>query len=75
MLHRDLRRPSNEQDVYALCDRHVSHAPPVLQRDFRASLLAAFTADEVREQLEEAGLGQFIVKEIGDRYLEVSGWW
>jgi hypothetical protein len=47
----------------------------VLQRDFRASLLAAFTADEVREQLEEAGLGQFIVKEIGDRYLEVSGWW
>jgi 2-polyprenyl-3-methyl-5-hydroxy-6-metoxy-1,4-benzoquinol methylase len=75
MLHRDLRRPSNEQDVDALCDRHVSHAPPVLQRDFRASLLAAFTADEVREQLEEAGLGQFIVKEIGDRYLEVSGWW
>jgi hypothetical protein len=73
MLHRDLRRPSNEQEVIALCDRYVCSAPPVLQRDFRASLKAAFTADEVREQLDQAGLGQFTVTEIGDRYLEVCG--
>ena len=73
MLHRDLRRPSNEQAVTALCDRYVSNAPSVLQRDFRASLNAAFTADEVRDQLDDAGLGQFTVMEIGDRYLEVFG--
>ena len=75
MLHRDLRRPSNEQEVDALCDRYVSNSPSVLQRDFRASLIAAFTVDEVREQLDEAGMGQFTVMELDDRYLEVSGQW
>ena len=75
MLHRDLRRPSNEQEVDALCDRYVSEAPSVLQRDFRASLMAAFTVVEVCDQLELAGLSQFMVKEIGDRYLEISGRW
>ena len=75
MLHRDLRRPSDEQEVDALCERYVSNAPSVLQHDFRASLIAAFTADEVREQLDQAGLGQFTVMEIDDRYLEVCGQW
>ena len=73
ILHRDLRRPSNEQEVDALCAHYVSHAPTVLQRDFRASLFAAFTTDEVRDQLDQAGLGHFTVTEIGDRYLEVCG--
>ena len=75
MLHRDLRRPSNELEVDALCDRYFFEAPSVLQRDFRASLMAAFTAAEVCEQLDLAGLSQFTVKEIGDRYLEVCGRW
>ena len=75
MLHRDLRRPSNLREVDALCDRYVSDAPSVLQRDFRASLLAAFTVEEVRDQLDHAGLSQFTVEEVGDRYLEVSGHW
>ena len=73
ILHRDLRRPFNEQEVDALCALYVSHAPTILQRDFRASLIAAFTTDEVRDQLDEAGLGHFTVTEIGDRYLEVCG--
>ena len=73
ILHRDLRRPSNEQEVDALCAHYVRHAPTVLQRDFRASLIAAFTTDEVRDQLDQAGLGHFTVTEIGDRYLEVCG--
>ena len=63
------------QEVDALCDRYVSEAPSVLQRDFRASLMAAFTVVEVCDQLELAGLSQFMVKEIGDRYLEISGRW
>ena len=73
ILHRDLRRPPNEQEVDALCAHYVRHAPTVLQRDFRASLIAAFTTDEVRDQLDQAGLGHFTVTEIGDRYLEVCG--
>ena len=75
MFHRDLRRPFDELEVDALCERYVSNAPSVLQHDFRASLIAAFTADEVREQLDQAGLGQFTVMEIDDRYLEVCGQW
>jgi hypothetical protein len=75
MLHRDLRRPSHEREVDALCDRYAREAPSVLQRDFRASLIAAFTPEEVREQLDLAGLSQFRVGAIGDRYLEVCGQW
>ena len=75
MLHRDLRRPSNEQEVDELCDRYVHNAPPLLQSDVRASLFAAFTADEICEQLDQAGLGQLNVREIGDRYLEIYGQW
>ncbi len=75
MLHRDLRRPANEQEVEALCHRYVNNAPPVLKRDYRASLKAAFRADEVREQLHATGLRDLNVVELGDRYLEVFGWW
>ncbi len=75
VLHRDLRRPSHEREVDVLCDRYARQAPSVLQRDFRASLIAAFTPEEVREQLDLAGLSQFRVEAIGDRYLEVCGQW
>ena len=57
-----------------LCQQHVADAPAVLQRDYRASLQASFTADEVKAQLALAGLGQLQVLEVEDRYLEVSGW-
>lgn len=75
IFHRDLRRPCTEGEVDLLCDRYTSEAPPVLRRDFQASLLAAFTADEVSDQLDEACLGCLSVSEIGDRYLEICGRW
>ena len=74
-LHRDLRRPSDESAVNSLCERYVSDAPTVLKRDFRASLHAAFTVDEVRSQLQHAGMPHLAVREVGDRYLEVYGQW
>ena len=74
VLHRDLKRPECEASIDALCSRYVSDAPEVLQRDYRASLHAAFTADEVRQQLADAGLAHLEVLEVDDRYLEVSGW-
>ena len=71
---RDLRRPANEQAVVALCERHLGGAPEVLRRDYLASLHAAFTAAEVRLQLQCAGLDQALqVNEVDDRYLEVWG--
>ena len=74
VLHRDLRRPDSEACIDQLCDCHVAHAPAVLQRDYRASLHASFTPDEVGVQLQDAGLGHLRVTAVEDRYLEVSGW-
>jgi hypothetical protein len=46
----------------------------VLQRDYLASLHAAFTPEEVQQQLQEAGLAdQLQVAALEDRYLEVWG--
>lgn len=71
---RDLRRPPSPEAVQALRMRYVSQAPAVLQRDYVASLHAAFTVAEVRQQLAEAGLdNQLQVAELDDRYLEVWG--
>ena len=74
MLHRDLKRPDSDASIDRLCQQHVANAPEVLQRDYRASLHASFTADEVSAQLAVAGLDQLQVLEVEDRYLEVSGW-
>ena len=73
ILHRDLRRPLSMSIARDLQRRHLSTAPDVLIRDFLASLAAAFTPEEIVEQLEEAGLASLTVQEEGDRYLVVSG--
>ena len=74
VLHRDLRRPDSEASIDRLCQCHVADAPLVLQRDYRASLHASFTLEEVKSQLQYAGLGYLKVVGVEDRYLEVSGW-
>ena len=71
---KDLRRPADAAAVEALVQRHAADAPPVLQHDYRASLHAAFTPEEVRGQLRAAGLaGSLQVAPTDDRYLEVWG--
>lgn len=70
---RDLRRPESLAAVEALVVRHASTAPPVLQRDYRASLRAAFRPEEVEAQLRRAGLSGLRVQAVEDRYLDVTG--
>ena len=71
---KDLRRPASPAAAEALLKRHLKEAPPVLQRDYLASLHAAFSTDEVREQLQAAGLAATLqVAPLDDRYLEVWG--
>lgn len=67
----DLRRPDSLEGLDALVARY-GEGPLVLQRDFRASLHAAFTLDEVRAQLAEAGL-PLSVDAPSDRHLRVWG--
>ena len=71
---KDLRRPVCADDVDALKARYLRDAPEVLQRDYVASLHAAFTVEEVSEQLLRAGLAnQLSVSSVEDRYLEIWG--
>lgn len=69
----DLRRPADGVELEAIVARHAATASPLLLRDYRASLRAAFRVDEVRQQLSEAGLESLRVRALGDRHLEVHG--
>jgi 2-polyprenyl-3-methyl-5-hydroxy-6-metoxy-1,4-benzoquinol methylase len=52
----DLCRPADDAMLDALVAEHAGDAPPILQRDFRASLMAAYRPGEVRAQIADAGL-------------------
>ncbi|WP_017926461.1 trans-aconitate 2-methyltransferase [Thioalkalivibrio sp. HL-Eb18] len=69
----DLRRPDSEQTVKALVAEYAAEDPDVLRRDFEHSLHAAFTPDEVREQLADAGLDGFAVRATTDRHMIIFG--
>lgn len=69
----DLRRPPTLAAARAIVAATAVDAPPVLQRDFFASLCAAFEVDEVRAQLDAAGLDALRVAEVGERHLRVWG--
>ena len=69
----DLMRPDNETQVAALVREYAAAEPPILQRDFRASLKAAFRPAEVRAQLRAAGLDSLAVSVVSDRHLTIHG--
>ena len=69
----DLRRPSREDELQHLVQRHAANAPEVLKRDYEASLRAAFSIEEVQQQLHLAQLPELDVMEREDRYLMVWG--
>jgi ubiquinone/menaquinone biosynthesis C-methylase UbiE len=60
----DLSRPPDHETAVQLVAQHGTELQPVLQRDFIASLHAAYTVDEVRRQLIAAGLSKFQVDEV-----------
>jgi SAM-dependent methyltransferase len=69
----DLMRPASEADARAIVARHASGEADVLQRDFLASLCAAFTPDEVRAQVQAAGLQWLRIEPISDRHMLIWG--
>jgi SAM-dependent methyltransferase len=69
----DLLRPPDLASVDRLVAVYAAGAPPVLQADFRNSLLAAYSLDEVEQQLAGAGMGDLTMAPIGDRHLLVAG--
>ncbi|MBL1261938.1 MAG: class I SAM-dependent methyltransferase [Thiotrichaceae bacterium] len=69
----DLMRPDNQAEVLRLVERYVASEPEVLRHDFHHSLYAAYRVDEVRAQLDAAGLHQLTVQAVSDRHLVVAG--
>ena len=68
----DLLRPRDHETAVRLVNEHAKDAPPVLQRDFIASLHAAYTVDEVQQQLRAARLPGFQVDRVDE--LHLVGW-
>jgi len=69
----DLERPSDSDTLEDLVARYAADAPEVLRHDFRCSLHAAYTVDEVRAQLAAEGLAGIEVERVSDRHLAAHG--
>lgn len=69
----DLMRPDSKEQADALTLLHAKNEPEVLRQDFNNSLHAAYTPEEVKEQLHRAGLGQLQVEVVSDRHFVVYG--
>ncbi len=72
-FHRDLRRPLNLQQLQEIERKHLSKAPSILKKDFRASLNASYTLDELEYFIYSRGLSGLKLFSVGDRYLDLIG--
>lgn len=69
----DLMRPRDEETVQFLSAEYAANEPTVLRTDFENSLRAAFTIDEVRQQLDETGLTHLNIEAASDRHMIIYG--
>ncbi len=56
-----------------LVQHHAGNESALLQEEFYRSLLAAYTVEEVKEQLATAGLSGLTVAQVTNRHLDVFG--
>jgi len=68
----DLVRPATREEAGRIVNRVAAREDPILREDFFNSLCAAFTVDELREQVAGAGL-RLEVRQVSDRHALVSG--
>ena len=69
----DLVRPNSVVEVFRLVREHASDAPPILQKDFYHSLLAAYQPQEVKRQLFKMDLDHFSIEIVSDRHMLIWG--
>jgi len=69
----DLLRPTSLEEAAQLAAHYAAGAPEVLRRDFFNSLCAAYRVDEVRAQLQQAGLAHLQIETVSDRHLLIWG--
>lgn len=68
----DLIRPATREEAARIVDRVAAREHPILREDFFNSLCAAFSVDELCEQVAGAGL-PLDVRQVSDRHALVSG--
>ncbi len=68
----DLRRPDSTPTAVQIVERVAANEAEVLKTDFYNSLLAAFTPEEIYQQLHIAGL-DLTVTLWGDRHMMIQG--
>ena len=69
----DLMRPDNPDRAGELVELHAADAPDILKKDFYNSLLAAYTVEEINEQLVSHSLDYLTVEAVSDRHFLIWG--
>lgn len=72
LLIRDLYRPASEAELDRLVATHAAGAGPVAEELLRASLRAAFTADELRALADDCGLAAADLVIDSDRHMSLQ---
>jgi len=70
----DLFRPETTKFASELVDQYANNEPEILRNDFYNSLLAAFTLDEVRTQIDKAELEGLEIDKVSDRHMLIYGY-
>lgn len=70
----DLFRPETTQHASELVDQYANKEAEILRKDFYNSLLAAFTPNEVRTQIENANLDSLNIDVVSDRHMLIYGY-
>jgi len=70
---RDLCRPGDRDVATRLVEQYAGGESGVLRSEFFNSLLAAYTVEDVRSQLDAAGCERLSVAMSSDRHLDVWG--
>ena len=69
----DLLRPDNVESAKGLLQRYAADASPLLQKDFFNSLMAAYSLNEIRKQLDAANFEHLYIDVVSDRHVLIWG--
>lgn len=69
----DLLRPDTEKEVEKIIELHAANTNLYYQKDFRNSLKAAFTLQEIKKQLIENNLGHLTVETLDNKIVIIYG--
>jgi len=70
---RDLARPCSETEARGIVETYSGDESELLKEEFYRSLLAAWTVEEVRSQLDATSFPTLTAEMVSDRHLQVSG--